>query len=53
VTGVRPQPGICRPFQEAAGEWPAINGDRALVERIWDENEGLANLFIWHVLLSF
>ena len=53
VTEARPQPGVCRAFEEAARTWPAINGDRGLVERIWNENESLANLFIWHVLLSF
>ncbi|MDZ4800548.1 MAG: hypothetical protein SGI92_20520 [Bryobacteraceae bacterium] len=52
VTGSRPQPGVCRAFEEAAGTWPEIRGNRGLVEQIWNENEGLANLFIWHVLLS-
>lgn len=53
VREARPRPGVCRAFEEAAATWPPINGDRALVERVWNENESFANLFIWHVLLSF
>lgn len=30
-----------------------IPGNSEIVRRIWDENESLAYLFIWHVLLSF
>jgi hypothetical protein len=42
------QKGIC-----ASWENRSIPGDMELVQRIWDENEGLAYLFIWHILLSF
>ncbi len=27
--------------------------DHGLTERVWNEIEGLAHLYIWHVLLSF
>ncbi len=53
VTSAQPQPGVCRPFGEAVSTWPDIVGDRGLFEQVWNENEGFANLFIWHVLLSF
>jgi hypothetical protein len=53
VADARPRPGICRSFEAAAATWPKIIGDPDIVERIWDENEALANLFIWHILLSF
>jgi hypothetical protein len=53
VTTVNPRPGICLPFEEKVRELPPINGDPALVERVWNENEGLAYLYIWHVVLSF
>ena len=53
VSGHRPQPGICLPFDEKLKDLAPICGDPAIVRRIWDENEGLAYLYIWHVLLSF
>jgi uroporphyrinogen-III decarboxylase len=40
--------GICVPYEERD-----IPGDSDIVRRIWNENEGLAYLFIWHILLSF
>jgi len=48
-----PPPGICFPWTEKAKELPEITGDRELVRRIWDEIEGLANGYIWQLLLSF
>jgi len=53
VTAPKARPGVCFPFQEKEKDLPPICGDRALVERIWNENEALAYLYIWHVLLSF
>jgi hypothetical protein len=32
---------------------PPIIGDSVLTRRVWNEIEGLAYLYIWHVLLSF
>ncbi len=46
-------PGVCLPFERKALELPSICGDAALVRRVWDDIEGLAYLYIWHVLLSF
>jgi hypothetical protein len=52
-----PQPalpvGICQPWAQKACELPEITGDRDLVRRIWDEIEGLANTYIWQLLLAF
>jgi len=39
---------VCIPYRERE-----IPGDSEIVRRIWDENEQLAYLFIWHMLLSF
>ncbi len=44
-------PGVCLPF-DRAGIGP-ICGNRELVGRVWDEVEGFAYLYIWHLLLSF
>jgi hypothetical protein len=53
VTAPRHHAGVCFPFDEKLKELPAICGDPAIVRRVWDENEALAYLYIWHVLLSF
>ncbi len=53
VTAPRVRPGVCLPFEEKARELPPISGDAELVRRVWDDIEGLAYLYIWHVLLSF
>jgi hypothetical protein len=53
VTAPRISPGICFPFEEKWKEMPPISGDVKLVRDVWDNIEGLAYLYIWHVLLSF
>lgn len=47
------RPGVCVPWDKVAKEFPVITGDANLVRRVWEDNEGLAYLYIWHVLLSF
>jgi uroporphyrinogen-III decarboxylase len=53
----RPRPaiaaGICVPWTEKARQLPPVTGDAELVCRIWNEIEGLANLYIWQLLLAF
>jgi hypothetical protein len=49
----RIKPGVCIPWEEKLKELPQITGDSRLVQHIWEENEGLAYLYIWHCLLSF
>ncbi len=46
-------PGVCIPWQEKREEIPEIRGDEAIVERVWDDIEGLAYTYIWRCLLSF
>ncbi len=53
VTAPKIRPGVCIPFEQKLKELPPISGDAALVRRVWEENEFLAYLYIWHVLLSF
>jgi uroporphyrinogen-III decarboxylase len=53
VTAPKVPPGICFPFEEKRMELPPISGDVKLVRDVWDNIEGLAYLYIWHVLLSF
>jgi hypothetical protein len=40
--------GICLEYEERP-----VPGDPEIVRRVWNGNEGLAYLFIWHILLSF
>ena len=53
ATSPRPRPGVCFPWEEKLKELPPIGGDPLIAERIWNDVEGLAYLYIWHVLLSF
>jgi hypothetical protein len=53
LSAPRIKPGICLPFEDKLKDLAPIVGDPALFRRIWDENEFLAYLYIWHVLLSF
>jgi hypothetical protein len=53
LTAPSPRPGVCLPWEEKRKELPPVNGDPAIPERIWNDLEGLAYLYIWHVLLSF
>ncbi len=53
LTTPRVRPGVCRTFEERLGDLPPILGDLEIVRKSWDDLEGLAYLYIWHVLLSF
>ncbi len=46
-------PGSCVPWEEKLKEFPAIQGDKELVERLWKEIDGLGYMYIWQILLSF
>ena len=47
------QAGTCFPWEEKRKEMGEIPGDADLAQRIWEEIDGMANGFIWQVLLSF
>jgi uroporphyrinogen-III decarboxylase len=53
VRAPRARPGVCIPWEGKLRELPPILGDAEIPRRVWEENEGLAYLYIWHVLLSF
>lgn len=53
VTTPRIRPGTCYPWAEKMKELPPICGDAALAGGVWNDIEGLAYQYIWHVLLSF
>jgi uroporphyrinogen-III decarboxylase len=47
------KPGVCVPWSEKRREIPKVSGDEAILERVWEENEALAYMYIWHCLESF
>lgn len=49
----RVAPGVCYPWEEKAAQLPPITGDPAMVRRVWEEIDGMGNMFIWQCLLSF
>lgn len=50
---IRPEPGVCVPWEEKLKELPQISGDPELLEKIWKDNDALAYVYIWHCLVSF
>jgi hypothetical protein len=49
----RARAGVCIPWEERSRELPPIQGDADLVRRIWEDIDGLANMYAWQCLLSF
>jgi hypothetical protein len=45
--------GVCVPWAEKRAQMPPISGDEGLIRRVWEEIDGLANMYIWQILLSF
>ena len=46
-------PGVCVSWEEQRKLLAEIKGDEELVKAVWEHNDFLAYLFIWHCLLSF
>ncbi len=47
------RPGLCRPFEEKLRELPPLAGNPEIVRSVWEDLEGFAYLYIWHLVLSF
>ncbi len=47
------KPGVCIPWEQKLKELPEISGDKQLVQRVWEDIDALAYVYIWHCLLSF
>jgi len=47
------KPGVCIPWADKLAELPPIQGDAGLVQRVWEDIDALAYVYIWHCLLSF
>ncbi len=46
-------PGVCFPWADKLRELPELTGNTDLLRDIWNEIEGLANSYIWQLLLAF
>lgn len=53
TNGGRRPPGVCISWEEKRAALPAIQGDEALCERIWQSVDGLAAMYIWWIALAF
>ncbi|MCX7806286.1 MAG: hypothetical protein N3A38_14025 [Planctomycetota bacterium] len=49
----RRAPGVCIPWEEQKALLPPIQGDEAVVRRVWEDVDALGCMYIWHVLVSF
>jgi len=49
----RVKPGVCLPWEDRVKNLPEITGDKALVEKVWEDIDALGNTYIWQLLLSF
>ena len=49
----RAKPGVCIPWEEKLAEIPEITGDPRLFQQVWENIDGLGNMYIWQCLLSF
>ena len=47
------KPGVCIPWQQKRSELPKISGDEMLLQKVWQDIDALAYVYIWHCLLSF
>jgi hypothetical protein len=44
---------VCIPWEEKRKEMPSLCGDEVIVQRVWQDVDSLAYMYIWQVLLSF
>lgn len=52
AAGVTPA-GACVPWGKKRAELTDISGDEQLCQDVWDNIDGLANMYVWQILVSF
>jgi len=50
---VRRAPGTCQPWRGERAMIPRITGDEWLCQRVWEDIDNLAYMYLWQILLSF
>lgn len=53
VASGRKRPGVVVPWETKRQQMPALPGDENVVRQVWEQIDGLANVYIWQLLLSF
>lgn len=48
-----PDAGVCIPWATKRSELGPIPGDEGIVQRVWEDIDSLAHMYIWHLLVSF
>jgi hypothetical protein len=51
--GTANAPWVCLPWTEKLKELPEITGDKELAQKVWEDIDSLAYVYIWHCVLSF
>ncbi len=46
------KPGVCIPWEEKIKEYPTILGDPKILQKSWEEIDGLAYLYLWFVIMQ-
>jgi len=47
------KPGVCIPWNEKRKEYPQILGDEQCAQKVWEDIDTLAYLYIWFCLYGF
>ncbi|HEY3320486.1 MAG TPA: hypothetical protein VGP72_08470 [Planctomycetota bacterium] len=47
------KPGVCVPWQEKVKELPPIQTNPELVQKVWEDVDAAAYVYVWHCVLSF
>jgi hypothetical protein len=47
------KPGVCFPWEQRVKDLPEITGDKAMIQKIWEDIDALGYMYIWQCLLSF
>jgi hypothetical protein len=50
---VKRPPGTCVTWEEKRSDFAKICGDEQLVQRVWEDVDSFAYMYIWQILLSF
>ena len=53
ITGRKPRPGTCFPWEDKSRELPPICGDEGLLRRVWTESDEWAYLYPWYLVIAF
>ena len=46
-------PGVCVPWEEKINEYPKILGDEKIIQKVWEDVDTLAYVYVWSTLTLF